>query len=197
MSSTVIYVVFGIAILLILVAILRSLDWFGIFTHFYGNNTSKAKIYVDFGENELYFDGDYIYSDEKLVYYQYFIDKKQHVVAVPMDWDFIFIRGRRKILVDFGKEFAKPLTQNDRIPAEMGSIALNASIKKKLAVDMVNSLESHKGVKMSLITIIIVAVIVVAGYLYYQNQKKAETPPPGTTTTTNTPEYPDDVIIVP
>lgn len=162
------YIAVGIGVLLVLVGILRQIDWFSVFNKFYGNDPRKGKIYVDFGENELFYEGKYLYSDDKWLYYDYEVGKQDFTVAVPMGWKFVFVRGRRKILVDFGNEFAKPLCHSDRIPSIMGAPLLNVSIQKKLAVDMVNSIESRKGLKLGMILIAI--AIILCAIIWWRTQ---------------------------
>ena len=171
----------GFGAALIIFGILRQIDWFNFFNKRYGNDTEKGKVYVDFGENELFYDAVYLYSDNKYLYYDYDIGKHNFTVRVPMDWKFIFVRGRRKICVDFGHENAKPLDAGDAYPDTIGAELLNKSIDKRLAVAMVNSLESRKGFKLGML--LIIAVIVVAGILWWKNSSKPEVPvvPPAVT----------------
>jgi hypothetical protein len=168
------WILVGFGGLLILVGILRQVDWFNFFNKFYGNDPEKGKIYVDFGENELFYDGYYLYSDDVFMYYNYDIGKHNFTVRVPIRWHYVFVRGRRKICVDFGHENAKPLYTGDAYMSTMGAELLNKSIDKRLAVAMVNSLESRKGFKIGMI--LIIAVIVIGGILWWRSQSKPETP---------------------
>jgi hypothetical protein len=182
MSPLVVYIIFGIAILLMVIGVLRMLDWYAIFNRFYGNNPHKGKIYVDFGENEQYCDGELVGSDDRFLFYNYQMGNREFTVAVPYQYQYIFVRGRRKICVDYGNEFAKPITYADArvsiaLQPQNGASVLNASIKKKLAVDMVNSVESRKGIKLSLI--IILLAVAIGGFIIYRTMiQKPETNQP-------------------
>lgn len=195
-----IYIFVGVGFFLILVGILRQIDWFSVFNKFYGNDPKKGKIYVDYGENEIFYDGDYIFSDDTWLYYEYKVGHFWFTVAVPIDWKFLFIRGRRKILVDFGSEFAKPLDADDKIPPTMGALLLTASIQKKLAVDMVNSIESHKGWKIGML--LIAVAIIAVGVIYWKtHSEKPVTPPennqPAISQNITAPTYsPEDQAII-
>ncbi len=191
------YIGVAVGVLLIIIGILRQVDWFNVFNKFYGNDPRKGKIYVDFGENELFYDGIYLYSDDKWLYYDYEIGKNDFTVAVPVGWEFVFVRGRRKILVDFGSEHAKPLSGKDKIPSAMGAALLNASIKKKLAVDMVNSIESHKGLKMGMV-LLVVALLAVAMVWWWQSSKEKPvmTNEPVTTQNVTSQNTPEEQLII-
>lgn len=173
----IIYCMVGVVVLGIVISIIRTVDWYNVFYKRYGNDPNKAKVYVDFGDNELFYDGWFVFNDEKFYYYAYDIGHRHYTAIVPAGWKEVFIRGRRKISVDFGIEMAKPLITDDRIPALMGAELLNKSMQKYLAVAMVNSLESRKGIKIGIFVLII--VVVIGGFLIYRNMNKSEpvTPP--------------------
>jgi len=182
----IIYCLLGVVVLGIIVSIMRSIDWYSFFYKRFGNDPNKAKVYVDFGDNELFYDGWYVFNDDKFYYYAYDIGARHFTAVVPAGWKEIYVRGRRKLCVDFGQEFAKPLTGDDKIPALMGADLLNKSMKKYLAVAMVNSLESRKGFKIGIFVLIV--VVAIGGFLIYRNMKKPApvTPPPVTQNQTQT-----------
>lgn len=175
----IIYSCIGVVLLGVIISILRSVDWYSVFASRYGNNPLKAKVYVDYGQNEVFYDGWYIGSDDKWFFYEYVIEKRLHTVLVPVTWlpNFTFVRGRVKICVDFGNEYAKPLVAGDMYPSSMGSETLNTMIDKRLALEMAKSIKSRKGMNIGLF--IIVAVVVVGGFLFWRSQssKPAEIPP--------------------
>src|SRR4030042_5037590 len=100
-----VYAMIGICIgfvIVLIAAILTNIDWYKLFYRKWGNDPMKAKVYVDYGENEMFYDGYYLYVDNYAIYYEYYIDKARYVVRVPIAWEWVFVSGRRKVLVDCG-----------------------------------------------------------------------------------------------
>ena len=167
----IIYSLIGVVLLGVIVSILRSVDWYSVFAGRYGNNPLKAKVYVKTANGELFYDGWYVGNDDKFFYYDYLIDKYRHTAIVPILWDTLYVRGRRKICVDFGNEFAKPLVAGDVYQAMMGSETFSKAIDKRLALEMVKSVKSRKGISIGL-WLVVIAVIGVGLFIWKPWQSK-------------------------
>ena len=189
----IIYSCIGVVLLGVIIAILRSVDWYSVFASRYGNDPTKAKVYVDYGENEVFYDGWYVGNDDQWFYYDYFINKTRHTAIVPIGWSMIFVRGRRKICVDFGDEWAKPLLAGDAYPATMGSETLNKAIDKRLALEMIKSIKSRKGVSIGM-WLVILAVVAVGLFFWKPWQSKTVQPVPVTQNQTQVQPTPSPII---
>lgn len=185
------YIIAIVAVLAIVFAIFKQIDWYAFFNKIYGDNPHKARVFVQYGEHEFGCDGEYQFQDDQWIYFEYEYDKHKFTVAVPVSYDYRYIRGRRRINVQYGNEYALPITRKDNIVAgalmiraQKGAQLLNTSINKKLVVDLVNSIESRN--KFGLSAIILIVVVLVAGYLIYtQFFKHPATPPVSNNVTAN------------
>lgn len=173
----VMYIIFGVGILTMLIGILRMLDWYAIFSHFYGNNPEKAKVYVDFGENEEFYEGEFLTLDEDYYYFRYKVNKSYHSVMRPVNYKDVFVRGRLKVLVDYGSEFAKPLCVDDVSVLnglKISSLQLDALLKPKLAIDMLNAISSRKGIGLGFIMTVLLVAVIALGVIYYMHTHQSK-----------------------
>ena len=193
MRYQLIFVIVGV--ILIIVGFLRSIDWYSFFSRWYGNNPTKCKVYIHFGRNVEYIDGEYSYVDDKYIFYVYRYKKQDMAVAIRQaDMDnFGYIRGRVMIHTKFGEgvtvlkdiDTGNLITMGEtelpaRAPgvATIGAVELDASIQSKTAVALVNTVSSRGGMK--IMTIILVCVVIVAAFMWYksnQDKKAAEQKP--------------------
>lgn len=152
-------------------ALLRWIDWYKVFKHFYGNNPLKAKIYLKIGETEEVIEGKYSYVDDKYIFYSYDFGKRGHTVAVSLNYPYIYVFGKRKILVDFGKGVAKPLS--GIVKTTIGSETLNDSVNGALATKVVNSIQS-RGFKVQFQHILLIIAVLIGAFLFYRHYQEQE-----------------------
>ncbi len=192
------WIVLGIAIFGIILGIIRQIDWYGIFAKRWGNNPMRARVYIHFGRDVVFEDGEYSYVDHKYVFYTYRYRKENYAVAIPQaDLDqYSYIRGRLMIHVNFGEgvtvlqtdipgNSGKDLTavvgspeypERKKGVAAIGAVELNASLKSKTGVELVNSIGSRNTFKLTTILLIvaIVAGAVIFFKFYQDNQKQKQ-----------------------
>jgi hypothetical protein len=172
----------------------------------------------------LYFeDADYSYVDDKYIFYTYNYRKEKYAIAIKQAQidDFGYIRGRIMIHAKFGEgvtvlktELTKTKTGSEieavvgspefpeRQPgvATIGAVELNASLKSKTAIALVDTIGNRGGMKiMTIILIIAVLAAAVVGFKMYQDNQKQKTQqnaPSVTTTTTTDPNDPINQLII-
>lgn len=211
MSPTIMWGIIGVCGLGIILGIIRQIDWYGIFSKRWGNNPMHGRVYIHFGRDVVFEDAEYSYVDDVYVFYTYKHHKERYAVAVKQAQidDFGYIRGRLMIHVKFGEGVTvlkTELTNNQTGPeidavvgspeypkrqsgvAMIGAVELNASLKSKTAVDLVNSVGNRGGMK--LMQIVLIVAVVAGAVLFFkfyqdnQKQKAALQQPPATTQTT-------------
>lgn len=182
-------------------AIIALIDVRKLVEKWVANNPNKASIYIEAGEQVERVNGKLIYSADIGSMYEYKLHGKSLIVAVPADYPFKFIRGRRKIEVRAGQALSayqlKDIQRKAKSRAEVekgiftqaiaepvdlvetgnkqGAYDLNALIKGQVAVELVKSLFGKK-VSTWLIVLIIAGVAAI-GFFFYNNFLKPEVPP--------------------
>jgi len=222
MSPMSMWIIIAIAGIGIIFGIIRQIDWYQIFSKKWGNSPLRAKIYIHFGRDVVFEDGEYVYVDEKYIFYTYDYHKEKYAVAVKQDQfdEFSNIRGRVMIHVKFGEGVTALKTDltnkagkeiiasvgSPELPARqpgvatIGAVELNSSVKSKVTSELVNSIGNRGGIKfMAIVMIIAVVAGAIIFYKVYQNnqaEKQQQNLPPVTTTTTPDPNDPlHDLII--
>lgn len=176
-------------------AILALIDWRSIAEKWIADKPEKGRVYIYSGEHVDARPGKMIYVSSLGSLYEYKWAKLKLIVAVPGDYPFNFLRGRRMIKVIAGhavssQEFYEILLKSkpknladaekevfEKAGAEridladngntQGAYDLNALVKGHMGVEIVNSLFGKK-VSMWMILIIFVGLALV-GYFVYTN----------------------------
>lgn len=163
----IILVVYGITLIY---AFIRTVDWYGFFEKRWGNDPTKCKVYVESGNTQKFYDGIYAYVDDSYIYYEYKIDgvKQKWAVAVPQTWTPVFVRGRVKVVVNFGEGIAKP--ESGESIAKIGAEQLKASLEGKIGVELVRSIKQRATYKMT--TFLLIGAVLVGAIFMYNNYRK-------------------------
>lgn len=195
MSPTVSWIILAVCILGIAIGILRQIDWYQVFYRRWGNSPTRCKVYLHFGRDCEFEDGDYSYADETYVFYRYRYKKQNMAVAIKQSQldDYSYIRGRIMIHVKFGEGVTVLNSINektgDSIPANVGSaeypermrgvaaigaVELNSHVAGKISSDLINTIGQRNVLKFG--SIVMVVVIVVGAVLFFKfyNDNKAE-----------------------
>lgn len=183
-------------------AILALVDWRKLAEKWVQDNPAKAHVYVRAGEHEDRVNGKLIYASPLGSFYEYRWCKANLISAVPGDYPYIFLRGKRKINVlaghavtslEFRYIMNKHMNMESReqevlnraeaetldmktLPNTQSSYDLNALIKGQVAVELVKSLFGKKLSGWLIIFVILGAMAI--GYFLYSNFMKTDEVPP-------------------
>jgi len=212
MSPIAMWVVIGICVLGIILGIIRQIDWYKIFYTKWGNDPMRGRVYIHFGRDIVFEDANCAYVDDAYIFYTYMFHKERYAVAIKQEQmdEYSYIRGRIMIHLKFGEgvtvfkpELTNPKTGleiaavigSPEIPerqhgmAAIGAVELNASLKSKTAVELVNSIGNRGGIK--IMSILLIVAVVAGAFIFYkvyqsnQAEKQQQNLPPVTTTTTD------------
>jgi hypothetical protein len=221
MSPTTMWVIIGVCALGIILGIIRQIDWYEVFSKKWGNNPMRGRVYIHFGRDVVFEDADYSYVDDAYIFYTYIFRKEKYAVAIKQEQmdEYYYIRGRIMIHLKFGEGVTVLKTEltnkadqeieaaigSPEIPerqpdiARIGAVELNASLKSKTAVELVNTIGNRSGMKF--MTILIILAVVAGAVIFYKvyqdNQKdKAIQQQPTATTQTSDPNAPIEQLII-
>lgn len=152
-------------VLFVVVVIAGWIDWRGLIEKHFGNDPSKARIYIESGEQVEAVNGKLLYIDSKGLIYGYKWRKQRLSVCVPNDYKYYFLKGMRMIRVVAGYEAAAPWQEGEPLSKE-GVFSVSALVYSHLLADLVKSVTVKKQV--GLMWILIIGGIAVAGYFIYQ-----------------------------
>jgi len=187
--STLALVIVVMGSLLILVGILRMIDWYKVFQKYYGDNPIKARVYVEYGEKTDPVEGKLYGVLENSAIYEYTWAGVKQMVVVKHDYPWRFIYGRRIIRVLPGKAFSQPIknlgTQvlvaepfDQGVSPDLGGAReLDVTIRGQTQIELVKSIKGRKSVNFAVGMVVIVAVVV-GVYFFWQNMNKEEPLPP-------------------
>lgn len=183
MNSTVVMVMVLMGGFLVVVGVLRTIDWYKVFNKVYGDNPAKARVYIEYGEKIESIEGKLYGVLENSILYEFAWGKDKHMVIVKHDYPYMFIHGHRKIRVLPGQAFAAPIAgvsgkvfqtaplDEGKSPELGGSRELNVTIRGQTQIDMVKSIKSHKATSIMAI-ILVVAAVGVGLWFFYNNMIK-------------------------
>jgi hypothetical protein len=204
------YIMLAIAVLLLIGAIVRSIDWRAIALKWVGNNPQHAQIYIKAGGNVKTIQGERGHVsgvDQEYIYEGRDKDgkKQKAIVIIPVGYPYEYIRGRRIIGIMDGLLVPSPLgfmDQESLAKYREAEADISAFTESKTLVQLVRSIKSSKPVNWMMILIIIGVAVV--GYLWYQNnQEKQDNPVVPAVTANNTliqpskPAGSDGIIVIP
>jgi hypothetical protein len=203
MSTQIAWIIIAVCGVGIALGIIRQIDWYEVFSKRWGNSPMRGRVYIHFGRDVVFEDAEYSYVDDTYVFFTYQFRKEHYAIAIKQDQldDYGYIRGRIMIHAKFGEGVTVLKTgltnkRGNEITAVIGSpeyperqsgvaaigaVELNAALKSKTAVDLVNSVGNRGGIK--IMTIIIAVAVVAAAVIFikiYQDnqaQKAAQTQP--------------------
>lgn len=153
-----------LVLLFIVVMIAGYVDWQKIFERFYGNNPSKARIYIEADEHVTSLSGKLLYTGTKGVIYGYKRDKVDLVVCVPFNYPYKFIRGRRMIRVVAGE--ASPRVWDETQLSKDGVFSVSALVRSHLVRELVRSMTGGSEFNWK-VWLLIGGVVIVAGVVAY------------------------------
>jgi hypothetical protein len=179
MSMTMLLVFTGCAFIFMIFGLIMLIPWRNIIEKHFGNNPQKARVFILFGEQEFPTNGQWVHSDDEGYFYTYKWMKMDYQVFVPAVYPWRFLHGRRRINVVAGQDTASSL--GDEKFSGSGN-ALDAMIRSKIAVQLVQSVSGNKTIPWVIIAIAAVALI--GGYFVVHNFMGKKTAVLPTTTPT-------------
>lgn len=195
------YLMLAIAVLLLIVAILRQIDWKRLAAKWVGRDIKKAQIYVESGGVVEPIPGVQD-KDNPLVYHWREGKKNDKTVALPPNYpeEYLKTNGRRIIGVKDGLPVASPLGY---MPEKLvqniieNSTDLDALINGTVVIRALRSIHTSKPFNWAMV--VIIGVVAVVGlYMWNQNKKPVDTNPPAAqTTTTEPPMYEIKTTVIP
>lgn len=171
-------ITYFVAAIFIIGSIITWIDWHSLFIKIWGNNPTKARVYVKCGGEKIPCPGKLQYTSNKGEFYEYRFNKIWLTVALKRDYPMIFIRGKREIHVKLGHLWADETTWPDNDENQSSARVLDAMIRGQVAVELVKSISGSGMPK--LLTWIIIAALLAGAYFFYTNvlaPKPVETPP--------------------
>jgi len=139
-------------------------DWRKMLREHYANNPEKAVIYIKCGSDVVKMKGKRIYPSDDGDLYVYRRAGKRAVVAVPFEYPYEFIEGRRMIGVLDGEATASPFNIGD-VRGE-GVCDVSGLVLGNTLVKLIEAL-TGKGQPPWLWIVVVVGVALV-GYVVYQ-----------------------------
>ena len=174
------YIMLAIAVLLLVGAIVRSIDWRALAIKWVGNNPQHAQIYLKAGSNVKTIQGERGHVSADVQEYKYNSrnengKKIKQIVIIPVNYPYEYIRGRRIIGIMDGLLVSSPLgfmDQESLSKYRESEADISAFTESKTLVQLVRSIKSSKPVNWMMILVIIGVAVV--GYLWYQNNQKKQ-----------------------
>jgi hypothetical protein len=188
MNQSLFWVIVALCVAGILFGILRQIDWYEVFSKRWGNSPMRGRVYIHFGRDVVFEDAEYCYVDDVYVFFTYQYRKVHYAIAIKQEQldQFGYIRGRIMIHAKFGEGVTvldteltnkkgnaivavvgtpEDIERKEGI-ATIGAVELNASLKSKTAVDLVNSIGNRGGIK--IMTIVLIIAVVIGGFLFFK-----------------------------
>lgn len=154
-----------IGIVFLVAIVFAFVDWRGIIEKYFGNNPSKARVYLEY-KNQIIksIKARYVYDDEEGLLYVYKFEGNICPVIVPNNYDGSFFRGSLMIKVQLGDVVA---TNWHRDSVEFGSRKLSMFVLGKFVDDLVKSYTTA-GLGFSPKWILVIGGIAVVGFIVYK-----------------------------
>lgn len=136
--------------------------WRSIFEKIFGNNPTRAKVYVEIGEQDELCKGKLIRETPKGFVYRYKCFGVSYSVIVPFDYPYRYVLGCRKIRVIFGHATAAPLGGMATTSVKVSGADLDLILQSKIGAELVKTIF---GKAINYLTILIIlGVLIFAGY---------------------------------
>ena len=164
MVMTIMYVGFAI-ILLILIA--SWIPWRTIFDKVWGNNPTKAKVYVEAGEQIILCQGRLSGDCPQGNVYRFKYFGKWQSVIVPEKYPFRYILGCRQIRLKVGDSVASPLGDMTSSSTRVSSSTLDAIFRAHIGKDLAQTVFG-KTFNWMIIIIAVVGIVAVGFFLFRQ-----------------------------
>lgn len=139
--------------------------WQKEFEKRWGNQPSKARIYIEADEQVVSLAGKMLYTGTKGVIYGYKWDKVECVVCVPFNYPYKFIRGKRMIRVVAGEASARVWDETQL--SKDGVFSVSALVQSHLVRELVKSMSGGGLVLNWKMWLLIAGGVAVAGYVVY------------------------------
>ena len=167
---TVITIIMLVSVVLLLVgAIVRSVDWKGIAIRWVGYNPSRAQVYIKAGNHVRTVEGKRD-KDNDLIYH-YKIDKKEKTLIVTANYPHEDIRGRRIIGICDGVVVPSPLgfmSAEEIKHFKETEQEVSAVLHSALITKMLKSLSSGKALNWLMVVIVLGGLAV--GYMLFKDK---------------------------
>lgn len=150
------------------------INWREVFEKIWGNNPTKAKVYVEAGEQITICKGVQFGDSSRGVVYRYQYFKIWQSVIVPLDYPYRYVLGRRQIRVLVGQPEAAPLGDFVTSSLPVSSGTLDAIFRANIGLQLAKTIFGKSANYMKMI--IVVAIVIVAGYFLYQNMMPKQVP---------------------
>lgn len=166
-----------LAILLLVGAVIRSIDWRKYAVNWVSPDPRKATVFVKIGSIVMPIIGER--DRDNVLMYNYKIGKDKLTITLPANYPEEFLRsnGRRIIGVEDGKAVASPLgfmSEADLKKYRESSTEISVLAHSQAVVKALRSISDTKPVNW--LMIIIIGIVAVAGLYWYSNKNKPVEP---------------------
>jgi hypothetical protein len=166
-----------IAILLLIGAVVRSIDWRKYAVNWVSPDPKKATVFVKIGSIVMPVIGER--DRDNIMMYNYKIGKDKLTITLPANYPEEFLRsnGRRIIGVEDGKAIASPLgfmSEADIKKYRESSTEISVLAHSQAVVKALRSISDTKPVNWMMI--IIIGIVAIAGLYWYSNKNKPVEP---------------------
>lgn len=173
MINTVIYIGFGLMVVLLIAS---WVPWRKIFEKYWGNNPTKAKVYVESGEQIILCQGNLVQSTSKAKRFRYKLFNEWQTVLVPSNYPVRYVLGCRQIRVIHGQSSPAPLGGMQESAIIVSPDTLDAIFRAHIGKDLAKTVF---GKTLNYMTVIMVIVgMAIAGYFLYQQFMAPDIKPP-------------------